>query len=200
MGRDDSASYGLVMGFIYIFNIIVGTGALTMPKAFENTGIILSSVLLIFLTIMSFITATFMFEAMAIANAVKNYSKFEGTYIKQRDGFINPVYENNENASKLADTDTSLINEERPLIANNNSALLADSQYQSQNDSSMTEYSTNVDKIFDIANKFEMGEMAALFFNKIGQFFFYLAMILYLYGDLAIYDAAVPKSLRDTVW
>ena len=25
-------------------------------------------------------------------------------------------------------------------------------------------------------------------------------MILYLYGDLAIYDAAVPKSLRDTIW
>ena len=45
-----------------------------------------------------------------------------------------------------------------------------------------------------------MGEMAGLFFNKIGQFFFYVAMIMYLYGDLAIYDAAVPKSLRDTVW
>jgi len=146
MGRDDSASYGLVMGFIYIFNIIVGTGALTMPKAFENTGIILSSVLLIFLTIMSFITATFMFEAMAIANAIKNYSKFEGTYIKQRNGFVNPVFENNENVSKLADTDTSLINEERPLIANNSSALLADGQYQSQNDSSMTEYSTNIEQ------------------------------------------------------
>jgi hypothetical protein len=42
--------------------------------------------------------------------------------------------------------------------------------------------------------------MAALFFNKIGIVFFYLAMILYLYGDLAIYDAAVPKSLRDTTW
>ena len=28
---------------------------------------------------------------------------------------------------------------------------------------------------------------------------FHLCMILYLYGDLAIYAAAVPKSLRDVV-
>src|SRR5947208_2278025 len=41
--------------------------------------------------------------------------------------------------------------------------------------------------------------MADMFFNSWGKFFFYLAMILYLYGDLAIYDAAVSKSLRDTI-
>jgi amino acid permease len=75
--QDDAASYGLIVGFIYIFNLIVGSGALTMPKAFETTGIILSSFLLVFLTVMSFITATFMFEAMAIANAVKNAQKSE---------------------------------------------------------------------------------------------------------------------------
>jgi hypothetical protein len=56
------------------------------------------------------------------------------------------------------------------------------------------------DHLFHIKSKFEMSEMSALFFNTIGQVFFYLAMILYLYGDLAIYDAAVPKSLRDTIW
>lgn len=54
--------------------------------------------------------------------------------------------------------------------------------------------------MFNIKSKFEMGEMSAMFFNTFGQFLFYLAMILYLYGDLAIYDAAVPKSLRDTIW
>lgn len=53
--------------------------------------------------------------------------------------------------------------------------------------------------MFNIKSKFEMGEMSAMFFNTLGQFLFYVAMILYLYGDLAIYDAAVPKSLRDTI-
>jgi amino acid permease len=40
--------------------------------------------------------------------------------------------------------------------------------------------------------------MAALYFSRFGLVLFYISMILYLYGDLAIYDAAVPKSLRDT--
>lgn len=72
--RDESEGYGLAVrrlnprnknpyklnfyyfkiGFIYIFNLIVGSGALTMPKAFSNSGIILSSFLLIFLNLMRY--------------------------------------------------------------------------------------------------------------------------------------------------
>ena len=44
-----------------------------------------------------------------------------------------------------------------------------------------------------------MGEMASLFFKKCGVIVFYLFIIVYLYGDLAIYAAAVPKSLRDVI-
>jgi len=39
--------------------------------------------------------------------------------------------------------------------------------------------------------------MAALFFNKTGLILFYVCLIIYLYGDLAIYAAAVPKNARD---
>ena len=42
-----------------------------------------------------------------------------------------------------------------------------------------------------------MGKMATLFFNKTGRTLFYLCITIYLYGDLAIYGAAVAKSLRD---
>ena len=42
-----------------------------------------------------------------------------------------------------------------------------------------------------------MGKMASLFFNKAGRIAFYLCLTIYLYGDLAIYGAAVAKSLRD---
>lgn len=191
MPSKEDSGYGLMIGFIYIFNIIVGTGALTMPKAFETSGILLSSMLLIVLTFMSFITATFMFEAMSIANAVKNFPKYEGEVVQRR-GFMNPVYEN-ENVQRRNENLDAIVNEERPLI---NDTSRSDDDEMGENRSRGNK---NLDKVFDIQTKFEMGEMAALFFNKIGQFFFYLAMILYLYGDLAIYDAAVPKSLRDTV-
>ena len=39
--------------------------------------------------------------------------------------------------------------------------------------------------------------MASLFFNGWGRTLFYLCITIYLYGDLAIYAAAVAKSLRD---
>ena len=42
-----------------------------------------------------------------------------------------------------------------------------------------------------------MGKMASLFFNRWGRTLFYLCITIYLYGDLAIYGAAVAKSLRD---
>jgi len=190
--QEDKTSYGLMIGFIYIFNIIVGTGALTMPKAFENTGILLSSVLLVFLTLMSFITATFMFEAMAIANAIKNFPKYEGDLGRRKYGIANPIFEN-ETLSKRNDNLDAIISEERPLINSR-----TDEEDNRDNNDDRTSETKKIDKIFDIKVKFEMGEMAALFFNRIGQFLFYIAMVLYLYGDLAIYDAAVPKSLRDT--
>ena len=33
-----------------------------------------------------------------------------------------------------------------------------------------------------------------------GRTLFYLCIAIYLYGDLAIYAAAVPKTLRDIAW
>ena len=56
--------------------------------------------------------------------------------------------------------------------------------------------SENETTYYDITEIFEMGKMASLFFNKTGRIAFYLCLTIYLYGDLAIYGAAVAKSLR----
>jgi len=42
--------------------------------------------------------------------------------------------------------------------------------------------------------------MASMFFNKYGVAVFNICIIVYLYGDLSIYAAAVPKSIRDISW
>lgn len=42
----------LQVGLVYMFNLIVGTGALTMPKAFATAGWLVSLVLLMFLGFM----------------------------------------------------------------------------------------------------------------------------------------------------
>ena len=39
----------LQVGFVYLFNLIVGTGALTMPLAFQNAGWMLSLIVIVLL-------------------------------------------------------------------------------------------------------------------------------------------------------
>ena len=62
--------YSPLTGLIYIFNLIVGTGALTLPAAFHDAGWLLSSVIVIMLAFMSYLTGTFVIESMAVANAM----------------------------------------------------------------------------------------------------------------------------------
>ncbi|KAL3202354.1 hypothetical protein MRX96_042519, partial [Rhipicephalus microplus] len=50
---------------------------------------------------------------------------------------------------------------------------------------------------FAITERFELGKMASLFFSKVGVNLFYICIAVYLYGDLAIYGAAISKSVRD---
>ncbi|KAJ8317924.1 hypothetical protein KUTeg_003015 [Tegillarca granosa] len=66
------AYYSKAAGLIYIFNLIVGTGALTMPKAFQSAGWILSLIVIVCLAFMSYLTVTFVTEAMALANAISS--------------------------------------------------------------------------------------------------------------------------------
>ncbi|XP_076073311.1 transmembrane protein 104-like isoform X1 [Mytilus galloprovincialis] len=160
---ETGATYSRAVGLIYIFNLIVGTGALTMPNAFSTSGWLLSLITVILLAIISYLTVTFVTETMAIANA-----KIK---IGQRIA-VNMVNESYEDETS----------EKEPLLGN-----------------SSTEIFNNSVSDFEITERVELGQMAALFFNRVGIFLFYLCMVLYLYGDLAIYAAAVPKSLRDVI-
>ncbi|CAJ0935607.1 unnamed protein product, partial [Mesorhabditis belari] len=72
---DSNQAYSPAVGFLYIFNLIVGTGALALPKAFQSAGYLLSIVLLLISAVISYISATFICEALSVANAVKNKDK-----------------------------------------------------------------------------------------------------------------------------
>ena len=52
-------------------------------------------------------------------------------------------------------------------------------------------------EFYAIQERVEMGAMAKLFFNKTWVKVFYAVLCIYLYGDLAIYEAAVAKTLMD---
>jgi amino acid permease len=159
---DSGAQYSEIVGFVYVFNLIVGTGALTMPAAFKEAGWLVGLVAIIVLAFMSYMTLTFMTEAMAITNAKLRLKQvLSQSTVKE------------ESTEAVVNTD-----ERRPLLE------------------PKVAY-TDIKPSFEITQRVEMGTMAVMFFNRVGMVFFHLCIIIYLYGDLAIYAAAVPKSLRD---
>ncbi|UMM40262.1 hypothetical protein L5515_016957 [Caenorhabditis briggsae] len=137
-----SGTYSQTVGLLYVFNLIVGTGALALPKAFQSAGWLLSISLLTFSAFMSYVAATFVIEALSVANAV--LSK------KRRVEYDDVV---------VADGPST----------------------------------------FEIAKKVEVSEMASMFLSKVSLVFSYFAIIIYLFGDLAIYSTTVPKSVMNIV-
>lgn len=180
------ATYSPGVGLIYIFNLIVGTGALTMPKAFSKAGWLVSLVLILILAFISFLTATFMIECMACANALERW-KMRQRLCKKEDKTVTEIIGEDEAAETLGENySASMVDasssEDKPLLNHTINAR-----------------SVNKHDYYEITERMEMGKMASMFFNKQGVLGFYICLVVYLYGDLAIYAAAVPKSLRDVV-
>lgn len=80
------------MGLIYVFNLIVGTGALTLPAAFAKAGWLLSLVLIILLAFIGFVTVTFIIESIACANATLQWKKLQSHKIDGVSIFFNKIY------------------------------------------------------------------------------------------------------------
>uniref|UniRef100_A0AAY4AS39 Amino acid transporter transmembrane domain-containing protein n=1 Tax=Denticeps clupeoides TaxID=299321 RepID=A0AAY4AS39_9TELE len=159
-----------VVGLVYMFNLIVGTGALTMPKAFATAGWVASLTLISVLAFMSYMTTTFVIEAMAAANAELRWKRREQEEVHESDSTTDYSDEEVVTRGRAEPVET------RPILS--------------------VQRGGTVDH-FDIVERVEMGQMASMFFNKVGVNMFYICIIVYLYGDLAIYAAAVPMSLME---
>ena len=175
-----ASHYSPVTGLIYIFNLIVGTGALTLPAAFHDAGWLLSSVIIILLAFMSYLTATFVVETMASTNAMIHWKRLQR--IKRSGGSVS---EELVTRSLQAPAHNSA---RRPSA--DESAPLIEEDAAERVQQSVASY-------YEITEITEMGKMASVFFSRGGRNMFYLCLAIYLYGDLAIYSAAIAKSIRD---
>lgn len=183
--NDPASLYSPAVGLVYLFNLIVGTGALTMPKAFASAGWLVSLILVVILAGISYVTATFVIETMASANGVRRWKKMQSRQSVQGRHLVNVP------GDQVAIGDAAVVT---AAIENNEHTPLLDAV--SHSGSSEDESHTS-STIFDITETIEMGQMADMFFSRVGITLFYICVIIYLFGDLAIYAAAVPKSLRD---
>ncbi|KOB78314.1 putative amino acid transporter, partial [Operophtera brumata] len=166
--------YSIWVGLIYVFNLIVGTGALTLPAAFARAGWGLSTVSLVFLAFMSFVNATFVIETMACANAVYKWRRLQAI---KRDSVSTTPSTSGDDCKLLSGTN-NLGDMEEPLVG----GAGAPSRY------------------YCLERRVELAEMAGLFLSRAGRSLFYCTLCVYLYGDLSIYTAAVANSIMDVVW
>lgn len=140
-GLAKEGSYGNKVGLIFVFNLIVGAGSLTLPKVFHSAGIVLSTCLLAFFGFLAYVTVTYILEVQSSCNAM----------IRTRE--------------VLADENQSMLNEHSD------------------------------ENMWAITTKIEMVEMAEMLMGRFGQIMFLFALVLYLYGDLAIYASKWTDTL-----
>lgn len=161
-------TYSSWVGLMYVFNLIVGTGALTLPSVFTKAGWLLSLLLIMLLAFVSFMTVTFIIEALACSNATLLWRRIQSHKI---DGESEATIDSDDSD----EPETSHINEQTAIINHNRSR----------------------GRYYSLNQKVELGEMAGLYFNRVGRLLFFLSLCIYLYGDLAIYTAAISKTLCD---
>ncbi|CAG2168389.1 unnamed protein product, partial [Oppiella nova] len=214
-------TYRPLTGLVYLFNLIVGTGALAMPAAFANAGWLASTVVVVILCLVSYITTTFVIETMSLANALLKYNKQKDnqtldTYSiagKRRaptdrhcEGPSRCCSSSAEPPDKTCRSSRSISSTEKlPLLecttdqedesSGADDGVVEKQVVQKEPDVEDREVEDN--NFFAITEKVELGGMANMFLNGVGVKLFYVTIAVYLYGDLAIYSAAISKSLRD---
>lgn len=196
--------YSPLTGLIYIFNLIVGTGALTLPAAFHDAGWLLSSVIIIMLAFMSYLTATFVIESMAAANAMVHWKRLQR--LKRSGGSVSEelVTKTLQVQAMGGARDTPGSPVLRPGTSSGGRGAGSGNRRSSEDENqplidqdAIERIPSSVSSYYEITEITEMGKMASLFFSRGGRNMFYICLVIYLYGDLAIYGAAVAKSVRD---
>uniref|UniRef100_A0A182PE15 Amino acid transporter transmembrane domain-containing protein n=1 Tax=Anopheles epiroticus TaxID=199890 RepID=A0A182PE15_9DIPT len=190
--RSAHEEYPTWVGFVFIFNLIVGTGALALPSAFSHAGWILGSLAIVVLAFMSYVTVTFVIETMACANAVHNWKRLQ--FIK-RDRVIE--YDEDSNVESLVEAPAVSDNDESDSLLAGGRAGDADQLTDASIEQTPLNIMYSRKTYYTLSSKIELGEMANMFFGRTQRFLFYFCLAVYLYGDLSIYSAAVAKSLRD---
>jgi hypothetical protein len=161
------SSYGNVAGFIFVFNLVVGTGALALPKAMVDAGWILSLVFLGVVGLMAFVSATFVIEAQAASNAKLRHA--ESSAGRAPFGSVQSI--------------------EAPLLPTGVGSGGKHSPYTISSRVEMTYMGELLGSTLG-----DTPERGALMGGRVRNFIS-IAIVIYLYGDLAVYAVAIPTAL-----
>ena len=144
---------------VYIFNLIVGTGALALPAAFAMAGWASATVLLLVLALLSYITASWVVETMAACNAILNIqTRLDSQQISQDEIDGDSQQQPEPNYFEEPDSDDGAYLVRNDMVGQ---VSLASYSYGAIN--------SRDTELFDLKKKIELAEMSNILFNKVGR-------------------------------
>ena len=207
---------------IFVFNLIAGFGAVSMPHAFARAGALLGFLFLTITGLLSYVTVTFIVEAMATANAVlraegrapggsaSGGGAFHGHGGSGGGGAIPlPTFRlgGRGGSTKYAPVDNDEGMEEFGIDEHGLDDDFGEDEDSASSDdpagfvaAAAADAAGGGDEddfggAFAIRRRVELAEMAALFLGRGGQIALSVALVVYLYGDLAIYASVVATTI-----
>ena len=191
--------YSLLTGSFYVFNIIVGTGALALPLLFAQSGVLLGTGFIAIVALLCIVGATFVVESVSVCNAVydehvrnkKDERRASLLRSGVRDGGDGGYGSGGVGGSADDDRARALLDE-----------ALADGGSGSSEKQQLLARRSQADLReldFTITRLCEYGTLAEVLFPyDWGPILINFIFACYLFGDLAIYAVLVPTTLQAT--
>ncbi|XP_041134433.1 transmembrane protein 104-like [Polyodon spathula] len=179
---ESDSQYSLLVGMVYLFNTMFGTGILALPRAFASGGWLVSTVTLLSSVAVSYITVTFLIEAIACACG-KTAGSDETGDGKERITPADMVMES------IAATDKNAGAGERNALIEKEPAGCVCCRSGSESDLCPS--------VFDINKTISLTDLTAMYFNPVGDVLSRIVLLLSIWGSLTMYLTMVPFSLSD---
>ncbi|KAL4119671.1 hypothetical protein QTP88_012463 [Uroleucon formosanum] len=187
-----SSLYSTPIGLIFVFNLIIGPGSLTLPAVVQESGWLLSGIFIATMAFLSFITFTFAIEAITITNSITQLRKLQmmksvTRVLKSCKDMMPQVSSVNYDRLSNASTDSYNSDNEAPIFDNPGLPT----------SSSLMDFPPESVELLSLDNRIEMGEMVAVLLPPFAKVMFFFSISGYLFGDLSIYYKAIGQSLVD---
>jgi hypothetical protein len=169
------APFSFAVTVAFTLNYIIGTGFLTLPWGFNQTGRILGVTVLGLMTLFAMSAALFMLEAMAraeaYANQANNFGSFKGDYVQI-------------NTKSL------------PSITIRNDSQQFVSLKETRNDLHRLSDVEPLTEVHVVGNqKYEVTELCKIFLGKQSVRLYTFLIAVYMYGTLWAYSTVFSESL-----
>jgi len=185
---------------IFMLNSLTGLSLLTLPYGFSQAGLLLGAVLLFLCMGLAFVTATFMCEALTIANAL-TYEEAECQVIKNNPELLEEL--TREYHSNVVDRPKAeSAGASKPSLA---AGLLG--KHRAFSSEALQDFcdevrDTNPESEFKIRERVELGQMGEMVLHGKGSHWvataIYLMVVTFTYGTACALTVTVNTSMAHT--